>query len=155
MKRLTKWFGEGENRVAGVADDLEEKYTPEEIIDLLLAALAPYEATGLEPEEIRGTLDHFRKLIQAEQDGRLVVLPCKPTLRTDASDAIYVIDDGEVYDDYVTEFSIGLDGNGRLAVVIETYDGRWLRDLDIGKTVFLNEDDANMALEEQKGDEDQ
>lgn len=111
MDRLTKWFGEGENRVAGLADDLEAKYTPEEIIDLLLAALAPYEDTGLEAEEIReayskgwhsvldiiayaeqagdvlvetpllqeyinlGTLDHLRELIQAEQDGRLVVLP--------------------------------------------------------------------------------
>lgn len=169
MKRLTKWFGEGENRVAGVADDLEEKYTPEEIIDILLAALAPYEDTGLEPEEIReayskgwhsaldiianlGTLDHFRELIQAEQDGRLVVLPCKvPTKQTNGSDAIYVIDDGEVYDDYVTEFSIGLDNDGCQAVLIETYDGRWLRDLDFGKTVFLNEEDAEAALEAQKG----
>lgn len=58
--------------------------------------LAAYEDTGLEPEEVRAQKDlfdyiapdcglcdgvrrfqHFRELVQAEQDGRLVVLPCK------------------------------------------------------------------------------
>lgn len=62
--------------------------------------LAAYEDTGLEPEEIEeilergtpleggtaelmkeylslGSIDHLRELVQAEQDGRLVVLPCK------------------------------------------------------------------------------
>lgn len=51
--------------------------------------LAAYEDTGLEPEEIKNaldvndiipeinvTVDRIRELIQAEQDGRLVVLPC-------------------------------------------------------------------------------
>ena len=56
--------------------------------------LAAYEDTGLEPEDLkkafnetailklaaqvlRTTPDHLRDLLQAEQDGRLVVLPCK------------------------------------------------------------------------------
>ena len=65
--------------------------------------LAAYEDTGLEPEEIKvheaakynagyyhgdedrcrwiekklGPIDHLRDLLQAEQDGRLVMLPCK------------------------------------------------------------------------------
>ena len=57
--------------------------------------LAAYEDTGLEPGEIadfmnrwertveiaglckKGDIDHIRDLLQAEQDGRLVVLPCK------------------------------------------------------------------------------
>ena len=58
--------------------------------------LKEYEDTGLEPEEIKdmglevatmntiesmydglGNPDHLRDLLQAEQDGRLVVLPCK------------------------------------------------------------------------------
>ena len=51
--------------------------------------LAAYEDTGLEPEEIKNaldvndiipeinvTVDHICDLLQAEQDGRLVVLPC-------------------------------------------------------------------------------
>ncbi len=56
----------------------------------ILTRLAAYEDTGLEPEEIKNaldvndiipeinvTVDHIRDLIHAEQDGRLVVLPCK------------------------------------------------------------------------------
>ena len=56
--------------------------------------LAAYEDTGLEPEDLKKafnetailklaaqalstTPDHLRDLIKAEQDGRLVVLPCK------------------------------------------------------------------------------
>lgn len=52
--------------------------------------LAAYRATGLTPEEIKNaldvndiipeinvTVDHIRDLLKAEQDGRLVVLPCK------------------------------------------------------------------------------
>lgn len=67
-------------------------------IQPMVDRLAAYEDTGLEPEDIisavdmarvacalhklnaytdLGTIDHLRELVQAEQDGRLVVLPCK------------------------------------------------------------------------------
>lgn len=47
--------------------------------------LAAYEDTGMEPEEIKAVskaLDgipfgRFREIVEAERDGRLVVLPCK------------------------------------------------------------------------------
>ena len=67
-----------------------------EYIPLIDAAnlLAAYEDTGLEPEDLKKafnetaiiklaaqafntTPDHLHDLLQAEQDGRLVVLPCK------------------------------------------------------------------------------
>ena len=67
-----------------------------EYIPLIDAAnrLAAYEDSGLEPEDLKKafnetailklaaqalstTPDHLRDLLQAEQDGRLVVLPCK------------------------------------------------------------------------------
>ena len=73
------------------------------IVPRIYARLAAYEDTGLEPEEIKvheaakynagyyhgdedrcrwiekelGPIDHLRDLLQAEQEGRLVVLPCK------------------------------------------------------------------------------
>ena len=73
------------------------------IVPRIYARLAAYEDTGLEPEEIKvheaakynagyyhgdedrcrwiekelGPIDHLRDLLQAEQDGRLVLLPCK------------------------------------------------------------------------------
>ncbi len=52
MGRLTQWFGTGDDRVAGLAPEHEEKYTTDELIDVLLDKLASYEDTGLEPEEI-------------------------------------------------------------------------------------------------------
>lgn len=101
MERLTEWFGDQENgRVAGVSWILQEKYTVEELLDLFAARLAAYEDTGLEPEEIisakdmfkiagalhelnaykaLGPLAHLRELVDAEKDGRCVVLPTQLT----------------------------------------------------------------------------
>ena len=65
------------------------------IVPRIYARLAAYEDSGLEPEEIadfmkrweqtveiggmlkKYGIDHIRDIIQAEQDGRLEVLPCK------------------------------------------------------------------------------
>ena len=53
MKRLTQWFGDEEyGRVAGLVQRLDGVYLDDELIDVLLEALAHYEDTGLEPEEI-------------------------------------------------------------------------------------------------------
>lgn len=75
------------------------RYHDDEFMDSGVAKffnrIAAYEDTGLEPEEINdmalevatlktiesmydglGNPDHLRDLLQAEQDGRLVVLPC-------------------------------------------------------------------------------
>lgn len=64
-----------------------------QIIRQLYSALAAYEGTGLEPEEVDkltkdwsdlctvlgecGGIDTLRELAKANKDGRLVVLPCK------------------------------------------------------------------------------
>ena len=74
----------------------------EELMEKQIDRLAAYEDTGLEPEEIKvheaakynagyyhgdedrcrwiekelGPIDHLRDLVQAEQDGLLVMLPC-------------------------------------------------------------------------------
>lgn len=95
--------------------------------------LAAYEDTGLEPEEISGlcsmyerskmadplrleeyktlgTIDHLRELAQAENDGRLVVLQCKPGQKIwaespikgmaycfDAPDIAWIIENAELF----------------------------------------------------------
>ena len=101
MERLTKRIDERlvfPNELIGVM------MTPSnETMCQILNRLSAYEDTGLEPEEIKvresvkynagyyhgdedrcrwiekelGPIDHLRELVQAEQDGRLVVLPCK------------------------------------------------------------------------------
>jgi len=83
MNRLT-------TRIEGVAAQAwehEEQHTPAEWIDLLQERLAAYEDTGLEPEEIRKVQEdlkpipfgRFRDIMEAERDGRVVILPCKIT----------------------------------------------------------------------------
>ena len=90
MERLTK-------RVDGIAvlESWAIDKDPVSIIQMLCNRLAAYEDSGLEPEEIadfmkrweqaveiggmlkKNGIDHIRDIIQAEQDGRLEVLPCK------------------------------------------------------------------------------
>ena len=91
MNRLTK-------RVDGIAvlESWAIDKDPASIIQRLCNRLSAYEDTGLEPEEINdmalevatlktiesmydglGKPDHIRDLLQAEQAGRLEVLPCK------------------------------------------------------------------------------
>ena len=96
MERLTK-------RIDGIAvlESWAIDKDPVSIIQRLCNRLAAYEDSGLEPDEIevqsvalaqcKPYMDalcnaqgkmvinpiHLRDLIQAEQDGRLVVLPCK------------------------------------------------------------------------------
>lgn len=84
MERLTK-------RVDGIAilESWALDKDPVSIIQRLCAALSAYEDTGLEPEEIYEVrfliaaqrdpqkLARLRELVLADQNGRLVVLPCK------------------------------------------------------------------------------
>ena len=91
MSRLTQRIGaEG---VAIIVSDLEEKYTAEELIDILLARLAAYEDTGYEPCEIPpivAMVNDLQKkaepLIRAKNEGRLVEHPCK------VGDTVWVIE---------------------------------------------------------------
>lgn len=91
MERLTERLRTGE---VLMASDYEEKYTEQEWICVLQDRLAAYEDTGLTPEEVAalvkdwsdlctivgecGGIDRMRELAEADKDGRLVVLPCKP-----------------------------------------------------------------------------
>ena len=122
-----------------------------EYIPLIDAAnrLCAYEDTGLEPEDLKKafnetailklaaqalstTPDHLRDLIQAEQDGLLVALPCK------VGDKVYQIDAERVYESEVKGI---------------IYDAGHI-DFDeraIGKTVFLTLEEAEAALKGGEG----
>ena len=133
----------------------------------MIDRLAAYEDTGLEPEDIQsleaewcickqlveeyraiGTIDHLRKLVQAEKDGRLVVLPCK------VGDTVYMqvakwntITGYE--EDKCDGFYIGNDGI--LQIKAQSYTGSHGTYGVPGKTVFLTRKEAEAALEAQKG----
>lgn len=108
--------------------------------------LAAYEDTGLEPDtvskirdivlDISGDIDHLRELAQAEQDGKLVVLPCK------RGDKVWRIcgPKGRKFVAERTVLSVTLYELGKIEVFTTTSD--WL-----GKTVFLTREEAEAALE--------
>ena len=82
-------------------------------------------------------LDHLRDLVQAEQDGRLVVLPCK------------VGDTAWTYANYPAKYvypfqicAIQLMEKTMSTTCVGTIKWR-----DIGKTVFLTREEAEAALE--------
>lgn len=135
-----------------------------DLVQDVLARLAAYEDTGLEPEqvtELKGFIQggvhkvdegwvHVQELLQAEQQGRLVVLPCK------VGDTVYVIDwyldcdiDGfKVCDDYEKE------GDRACGYCRHNYVKKFIREKkyenqmldEIGKTVFLSREEAERAL---------
>lgn len=118
----------------------------------LKSRLAAYEDTGLEPEEIEDAVtaaklmarskivscfgvdaDHIRDLLQAEQTGRLVVLPCK------VGDTVYQIDAERVYESEVKWIIFDCDDIA--------FDER-----AIGESIFLTREEAEAALAQKGGE---
>ena len=112
--------------------------------------LAAYEDTGLEPEDVRrlqqdwaslimtldemGGMPHLHEMVQAEQDGRLVVLPCK------VGDTVWRIK--RTFEEYPDRSKPYIEPSGFL-----------LQDVfNISKTVFLTREEAESALEAMKDD---
>lgn len=120
----------------------------------LKSRLAAYEDSGLEPEDLNRafnetaiiklaaqalntTPDHLRDIIKAEQDGRLVVLPCKL-----GDDVWFVRKFGKGQCIKRAEVScINIDFRGEVFVSARRISGGY-----IGKTVFLNREEAEAAL---------
>ena len=126
--------------------------------DCLVERLAAYEDTGLEPESVEALklsmmgkaiseitefdglpIDRLRELAEADKDGRLVVLPCKP------GDGLWAFCSHpveQVYSFTVTDISTL---NGR--TVLNTSRCGVIDARDVGKTVFLTREGAEKALE--------
>ena len=131
-----------------------------EYIPLIDAAnrLCAYEDTGLEPEDLKKafnetailklaaqalstTPDHLRDILQAEQDGRLVVLPCK------AGSLIYV----GIKPAIITRFFGYVRERYFHAVFCDENKGIDIPFEELGKTVFLTRDEAEAALKGGEG----
>ena len=121
--------------------------------------LKEYEDTGFDPEEIadfmkrweqtveiggmlkKYCIDHIRDLLHAEQDGRLVVLPCKvgDHVWADGREAIVVWFFG-----YKTERYLH-------AQFLDNAEYTDIPFYEIGKTVFLTRQEADAALKGGEG----
>ena len=127
-----------------------------------LEELQQYKSTGLEPEQAKEisnllgmslgsngipTWDELSEIIKARRDRRLVVLPCVPALGAYSSNEVFIIVDGEIYTDYVTEAYIGQNSDGDLECLFSTLDGEGFSQRDIGKTVFLTKEEVERVLD--------
>lgn len=136
-------------------------------VDQAMMRLAAYEDTGLTPEEVSalikdwsdlcttigecGGIDRLRELAEADKDERVVALPVKPVLTPILSSMLYIIEDGEIYEDALYEAVVGMSESGKVNVVYTTLSDQMIfEQADIGKTVFLTREEAEKALEAMK-----
>ena len=129
--------------------------------------LAAYEDTGLAPEEISDAViaaklmakskivscfgvdaDHIRELVQAEQDGRLEVLPSKTVweLTMDAGPDCDMKCPVDIFDE-----ALGCDFCSRAKQFAYERPCTQERLKGLGKTVFLTREEAEAALAQEGG----
>ena len=115
--------------------------------------LRRYLGTGMTPEQAANAktiiesafaedtskAERIRKLLAADKEGRVLILPCK------RGDGIYICSAGRAWRFWVTDVSTL---NGRTVLNVQGF-GTIAAD-DIGKTAFLSLEEAERALEEQK-----
>lgn len=150
------------------ADKIEElvdrcaRYAEE--IAALRERMRPYEEAGLtadvcaeyrkfEDEVVASgkTFGRLLELLRADTDERVVALPVKPVLTPILSSMLYIIEDGDIYEDALYEAVVGMSENGKMNVVYTTLSDQIIfEQADIGKTVFLTCEAAEKALEAMK-----
>lgn len=134
--------------------DYQSEYIP--LIDAA-QRLDAYESTGMEPENIGalqeelnqykklGDLDRLREIVQADREGRCVVLPCK------LHDKVFFIENGCVKETEVDSFHNWTSGRWKISThtdrMYEHWKGYEIDFSGIGKTVFLSREDAEKAVE--------
>lgn len=100
-------------------------------------------------------LDRLKELVQADREGRYVVLPCKigsKLYRTSMRKMqVYEVSVGREYfhnsKNNATLFAVQIFENGKKSTSYECF-----KEKDIGKTVFLTPEEAEAALEKMKED---
>ncbi len=172
MERLTQRLRTGE---VLMALNYEEKYTEQEWICVLQDRLAAYEESGCAPEEVLPkdkadeiamklmrladleslcSYDRLRELGEADKDERVVALPVKPVLTPILSSMLYIIEDGDIYEDALYEAVVGMSESGKVNVVYTTLSDQIIfEQADIGKTVFLTREEAKEVLEAMREEE--
>ena len=153
MDRLTKRI---DGRLVFPSELIGVMMTPSnDTMCRILTRLAAYEDTGVEPEQVlelksftQGGIHkiedgwkHVQELLQAEQDGRLVVLPCK------AGTLIYI----GIRPAIITQFFGYVRERYFHAVFCDENKGIDIPFEELGKTVFLTREEAEAALKGGEG----
>ena len=120
--------------------------------------LKRYEDTGAMPDVLEDLLEGLTRIekmggwdlvdrwVKAAAEGRLVELKRVPRLKPHAENLLYIVEDGEVFDDFVTEVIVGEDENREVVSLYSMYNGNVCTENDFGKTVFLTKEEAEAAL---------
>lgn len=124
--------------------------------------LRQYLGTGMTPEQVANAktiiesafaedtskAERIRKLLAADNEGRVVMLPpCK------YGDTLYCLENGKIYPKTITQIAFYLQDTLRTIIIsAKNYRGETNGFLasELGKTVFLSLEEAERALEEQK-----
>lgn len=93
-------------------------------------------------------LDRLRELVEADRDGRCVVLPCK------VGDTVYLLNHhlGRIFENEVSNFLVGYESDNKNTintVYIGKYGSKTFRKWkfqQVGKTVFLTREAAEAAM---------
>lgn len=152
MERLTEYEVVGGHVHAVPTGDLDQA----------MMRLAAYEDTGMEPEQCENAkviiesafsddtskVERIRELLKANKEGRLVVLPCK------VGDRLYEVTGRKTISVYkVKAIRVELFGLFIEWDIVEGFVWQSLSGInasEIGKTVFLNREEAEKALEAMK-----
>lgn len=88
------------------------------------------------------------EICNAERDGRCIVLLKKPQNNLYSGEEIYIVDEGEVYEDFVQEIILGESANDRnkVGVLYNTGDLYAFYECAWGKTVFPTRKEAEAAI---------
>lgn len=120
--------------------------------------LKRYEDTGAMPDVLEDLLKHLDRIeslggwdlvdrwVKATSEGRLVELKCVPAMKPYTKNSVYIVEDGEIFGDFVTEVMIGENENREVVSLYGMSDGHMYAEHDFGKIVFFREEDAEEAL---------
>ena len=127
---------------------LDTGLTPEEVLPKDKADEIALKLMRLADLESLCSYARLRELAEADKDERVVVLPVKPVLSPSISSTLYIIKDGDIYEDALYEAVVGMSESGKTNVVYTTLSDQMIfEQADIGKTVFLTRKGAEKALE--------
>lgn len=99
-------------------------------------------------EEITVLQEQEKTRGKAEKEGRVIVMPVRPVLTPEISSTLYIIEDGEIYEDWLCEVEVGMSESGETNAIYFTLEGQMsFEQADIGKTVFLTREEAERMLE--------
>ena len=94
-------------------------------------------------------LDRLKEIVQADREGRCVVLPCK------LHDKVFFVENGCVKETEVDSFHNWTSGHWKISTHTDRMFDHWKGyEIDfsgINKTVFLAREEAEAALEKMKG----